>query len=120
MKKIKTTNPKNIETIIILKKQSKLENSKIWKTIAKNLVKSHRKSIAINLSRLNRSTGDNETVVVPGKVLGSGQINHSLNVTALLFSNKAKKKIEAAKGKCLSFSDLIKENPKGSNIKIVG
>ena len=76
--------------------------------------------VAVNLSRLNRCTDKNETVAIPGKVLGGGEIRHSLTVTALTFSKKAKTKIEAVNGRCLSFSDLIKENPIGSNIKILG
>jgi len=59
-------------------------------------------------------------VVVPGKVLGAGEINHPVIVAAFSFSEKAKEKIKAAKGKCLSFIDLIKKNPKGSNVKIIG
>jgi large subunit ribosomal protein L18e len=69
---------------------------------------------------LNKHTQKNETVVVPGKVLGAGEVNHQITVTAFSFSEKAKKKIKAAKGKCLSLSELIKKNPKGSNVRIIG
>jgi ribosomal protein L18E len=41
-------------------------------------------------------------------------------VAAFAFSEKAKEKIKATRGKCLSFFDLIKKNPKGSNVKIIG
>jgi large subunit ribosomal protein L18e len=53
-------------------------------------------------------------------VLGAGEIDHAIVVSAFAFSEKGKTKIKAAKGKCLSFADLIKKNPKGSNIKIIG
>jgi ribosomal protein L18E len=39
---------------------------------------------------------------------------------AFAFSEKAKEKLKAAKGKSLSFSDIVKKNPKGSNVKIIG
>jgi large subunit ribosomal protein L18e len=58
--------------------------------------------------------------VVPGKVLGTGKIDHPVNVAAFAFSEQARSKILKAKGKCLSISDLMKKNPKGTNIKIIG
>jgi len=59
-------------------------------------------------------------VVVPGKVLGAGKIDHPINVGAFAFSERARSKILKAKGKCLSISDLMKKNPKGANVKIIG
>ncbi len=120
MKKIKTTNPELIEFIRFLKKQSRENKANIWRDIAEHLAKPRRKRTAVNLSRLNRHTQKNETVIVPGKVLGTGEINHPITVAAFAFSEKAKGKIRAAKGKCLSFSELVEKNPKGSNVKIIG
>lgn len=120
MKKVKTTNPELRELIIFLKKQSRENKANIWRDIADRLVKSKRKRIAVNISRLNRYTQKSETVAVPGKVLGSGEIGHSVTVAAFAFSEKAREKIIAAKGKCISFSDLIKKKPTGSGVKIIG
>ncbi len=120
MKKVKATNPELIKLIRFLRKQSRENKANIWREIAERLAKPRRKRIAVNLSRLNRHTQKNEMVVVPGKVLGAGEINHPVIVAAFAFSEKAKEKIKAAKGKCLSFIDLIKKNPKGSNVKIIG
>lgn len=120
MKKVKATNPQLIELVNFLKKRSKENEANIWRDIAERLVKPKRKRIAVNLSRLNRHTERNDVVAVPGKVLGSGEINHPITVAAFAFSGKAKEKIKAAKGKCLSYFDLIKKNPKGSNVKIIG
>jgi large subunit ribosomal protein L18e len=120
VKKVKTTNPELRELIIFLRKQSRENKVDIWRDIAKRLAKPRRSRIAVNISRLNRYTQKNETVAVPGKVLGAGEIEHSLTVVAFAFSGKAKEKIIAARGKCLSFSDLIKKKPSGSNVKIIG
>lgn len=120
MKKARTTNPELVNAIRFLKKQSKENNVDIWKDIAERLAKPRRKRSAVNVSHLNKHTQKNETVVVPGKVLGAGEVNHQITVTAFSFSEKAKKKIKAAKGKCLSLSELIKKNPKGSNVRIIG
>lgn len=120
MKKVKTTNPELIELIRFLKKQSRENKANIWRDIAERLAKPKRKRIAVNISHINRCTQKNEMVVVPGKVLGAGEMRHPVTVAAFAFSEKAKEKIKATRGKCLSFLDLIKKNPKGSNVKIIG
>ncbi len=120
MKKTKTTNPELIELIRFLRKQKREKNANIWGDIAERLEKPKKKRLTVNLSRLNRYAQKNEVVVVPGKVLGAGEIDHPITVTAFSFSAKAKEKIKTAKGKCLSFSDVIERNPKGVNIKIIG
>jgi large subunit ribosomal protein L18e len=120
VRKVKATNPELIELIRFLKKQSNVNNAKIWRSVAELLAKAKRRRLTVNVSRLNRYTGKNETVVVPGKVLGAGRIDHPIKVAAFTFSEKAETKITAAKGKCLSFFDLVKKNPKGSNVKIIG
>ncbi|MEM2972164.1 MAG: 50S ribosomal protein L18e [Candidatus Bathyarchaeia archaeon] len=120
MKKVKTTNPQLIELIRFLKRQSRENKAKIWLDVAERLMKPSRKRVAVNLSRLNRHTKRNEVVVVPGKVLGAGTISHPITVAAFAFSEKAKEKIKSARGKCLSYFELVKKNPKGSNVKIIG
>lgn len=120
MKKTKSTNPDLVTFIRFLKKQSRENEAKIWKSIATRLAKSRRNRITVNISRLNRHTERGETVVVPGKVLGAGRIDHPITVAALSFSEKATEKIRAVKGKTVSFLQLVKKNPKGSDIKIIG
>lgn len=120
MKKVRATNPELLELVSSLKKQGRESKAKVWRDIAERLVKSKRRRVAVNLSRLDRYTSRNEMVAVPGKVLASGEITHPITVAAFTFSGKAKEKIKAARGKCVSFSDLAKKNPKGSNVKIIG
>jgi large subunit ribosomal protein L18e len=118
--KTKATNPELLILTRFLRKQGKENKARIWQDIAERLTKPERKRTAVNLSRINRHTKKNETVAVPGKLLGSGGIDHPITVAAFAISEKAKEKIGAVNGKILSFHDLIKKNPKGSNIKIIG
>jgi large subunit ribosomal protein L18e len=120
LKKIRTVNPELIELIRDLKKQSKENQTDLWRCLSKHLSNSKRSRIAVNLSRLNRYTKEGETVVVPGKVLGAGNAKHPLTVAAFAFSERAKSKIQNAKGNCLSIRDLMKNNPSGKNVKILG
>lgn len=120
MKKVRTTNPELIELIRYLRKQGRENNADIWRDVAERLASRRRNQATVNLSRLNRYTQKNETVAVPGKLLSAGEISHPVTVAATAFSERAREKVCAARGKCLSFSELVKKNPKGSNIKIVG
>ena len=120
MRKTNATNPELLSTIRFLKKQSTENKVGIWKDVAERLAKPEKKRIAVNLSRINRYTKKNESIAVPGKVLGSGEIDHQLTVAAFAFSESARQKITAANGKCVSFSDLAKKNPKGTEVRIIG
>jgi large subunit ribosomal protein L18e len=120
LKNLKTTNPELRRLIRLLRKAAKENKASIWRAVAESLAKPRRKRIAVNVSRINRYTTDDDEVVVPGKVLGAGLITHPVKVAALDFSDQARRKIIRAKGKCLSIPELIKANPKGSNVKIIG
>jgi len=88
--------------------------------VADRLSRSRQRRIAVNVSRLNRYTKKGETVVVPGKVLGAGKMDHPIHVAAFAFSDQARQKILKAKGKCLSILELAEKNPKGTDINIIG
>jgi len=119
MKETKTTNPELIQIIRLLKRESRENDAGIWLDIAEYLSKSRSQRIAVNLSKINRNSKRSDVVVVPGKLLGSGSINHAVTVASFGASEKAKEKLVAAKAKYLSISELLDKNPKGSNIKII-
>ena len=119
VKKITKTNPNLVNLINILIKKSYEENVAIWKDIAKRLQKSNRRTAEVNLSNISRFANENDTILVPGKVLSNGNLDNKVNIAALKFSTKAQEKIEAFGGKCMSINELIENNPKGSNIRIM-
>ncbi len=119
-KNLKTTNPELMRLVRLLRKAARENKANIWRTVAEYLSKHRRRRIAVNVSRINRYTKDGDAVVVPGKVLGAGLITHPIKVAALDFSEQARQKIIKARGKCLSIPELIKLNPRGSNVKIIG
>lgn len=103
-----------------LKKESNSQKALIWKRIATDLSKSTRQRRIVNVAKLNRHVKKDETIIVPGKVLGSGALNQSITVAAFSFSESAKKIITDAKGKCITIQELLKTNPKGKNVRIIG
>jgi large subunit ribosomal protein L18e len=119
MRKLMATNPRIVELVQDLKVESYKNDAKIWKDIAKRLSKPARKRAEVNISKINRYTEDGYVVIIPGKVLGAGKLGHKVTVAAFSFSESAKKAIEEAGGKCMTIEELIKENPKGSLVKIM-
>jgi large subunit ribosomal protein L18e len=117
--KLTKTNPKLVELIGTLKEKSYQEDVAIWKDVAKRLERSNRRKAEVNISQINRHSSPDETVLVPGKILGSGELNHKVNVVALNFSKKAEEKIAAAGGECLDISEILDKNPKGNKIRII-
>lgn len=114
------TNPKLQELVRELKKKSIEEKVKIWKRIASDMEKSTRSRRVVNLSKINRYTKENETIVVPGKVLGSGTLNHKLKIAAYSFSNGAEEKIKEAGAESMSIEELMQKNSKGKNVRLLG
>jgi large subunit ribosomal protein L18e len=120
MRETKSTNPEIVQLIQFLKKQSREKDAAIWLDVAEKLSKPSRQRIAVNLSRINRYTEKDATVIVPGKVLASGTLDHAVTVAAFNASDKAKAKIASAKAKYLSITELVEKNPQGSNVRIIG
>ncbi|MHA1615835.1 MAG: 50S ribosomal protein L18e [Candidatus Njordarchaeales archaeon] len=117
--KTKSTNVLLHALIRTLRKVARENNAKIWRAVADILERPRRKRVIVNLSKINRLTKSGEVIIVPGKVLGGGELDHPLKVAALGFSESARKKIINAGGQTLTIEDLIKENPKGSNVRII-
>ncbi|MCD6492674.1 MAG: 50S ribosomal protein L18e [Archaeoglobaceae archaeon] len=113
------SNPNLVKLIDELLVASAKNEAKVWKDIAERIAKPRRLYAEVNVSKIERYAKDNETIIVPGKVLGSGKINKKVTVAALSFSESAKRKIENAGGKCLTIMELLEENPKGSGVRIM-
>jgi large subunit ribosomal protein L18e len=120
MKNNYKTNPQLLNLISGLKKQSREKEVLLWRDIASRLERPSRNYPEVNLSRINRYTKEKDLVLIPGKVLGAGELNHPLTVAALNFSGSAKSKITAAGGSCLTIEELMNRNPEGSRVRIMG
>ena len=120
MKNNYKTNLQLLDLISGLKKQSREKQVPLWRDIALRLERPTRNYPEVNLSRINRYTKEKDLILVPGKVLGAGELDHQLTVAALSFSGSAKNKITAAGGSCLTIQELITRNPEGSRVRILG
>jgi len=113
------TNPRLASLISLLKNTSRENGVNIWRDIADRLEAPSKNYAEVNLSKINRYATNGETIIVPGKVLGTGILEMSVNVAALNFSESASAEIRQAQGKCMSIEQLISANPKGNKVRIL-
>jgi large subunit ribosomal protein L18e len=91
---------------------------RIWKKVSKKISGPRNNRIEANLYRINKKTHENEVIIVPGKVLGIGDLNHKITIACLEYSKQAQEKIEKSGSTLLSIEDLLEQNPEGKNVRI--
>jgi len=91
------------------------EKSDFWKRIADELDRPTRARRNVNLNRINKYSKENETIIVPGKVLGTGELDHNVHVAAFSFSEAASNKIKSK----MTIKELLHKNPKGKDVRII-
>jgi len=119
---MKRTGPDNLHLKNLIKELKDLaikEKVGLWKRIAKELERSTRQRRSVNIYKIDKNVKNNEIALVPGKVLSEGKLTKKIKVSAFSFSEKAKEKINK-KGKAITIEELIKENPKGKDVRIIG
>jgi large subunit ribosomal protein L18e len=120
MAKNMKTNVGLVTLIGDLKAQTRSNGAPLWRDVALRLEKSRSNWAEPNLSRLSRHAADEDVILVPGKLLGSGDVEGKHTVAAYSFSTSARAKIEAAGGKVVSIRDLMNKNPEGKGVYILG
>ena len=120
MKTEKKTNPGLLSLIGDLKRWSRENNAPIWRDIARRLEKPSRVWAEVNISRLTLHVSKGETVIVPGKLLGAGEIDFPITVAAFRATEQAQRKITEVGGTVLTIPELADSNPKGSGVRIMG
>ncbi len=116
---IQKTNPRLSDLISLLKTTSRENEANIWRDIADRLEGPARNYAEVNLSKISRYAANGDTIIVPGKVLGSGALETSVTIAALNFSASASEKIREANGACMSIEELVSANPKGSRVRVL-
>ncbi|ELY48191.1 50S ribosomal protein L18e [Natronorubrum sulfidifaciens] len=112
------TNPRLNDLIAELKSTSREADADVWRDVADRLEKPRRTHAEVNLGRIERYAREEETVVVPGKVLGSGALQKNVTVAAVDFSSSAETKIDAV-GDTVPLEQVLEENPQGSNVRVI-
>jgi large subunit ribosomal protein L18e len=112
------TNPRLQSLIAELKAVSRDSGAGVWQDVADRLEKPRRTHAEVNLGRIERYAQEDETVVVPGKVLGSGVLQKNVTVAAVDFSKTARTKIEQV-GDAVALERIAERNPDGSGVRVI-
>ncbi len=116
------TGPTNVQTRILvrfLRKAAKDSGSPIWRYVAELISKPRRRRRVVNLYKVDRVSSEGDLIVVPGKLLGVGHVSKRVTVAAWKYSRSAIERLERAGCEAITIPELVRRNPKGSNVKIV-
>lgn len=102
-----------VRTLISAKKQTK------WNVVANLLSTPRKNKIEKNLDDINKETKEGDTVVIPGKVLGRGNVDKKIRVCAFSFSKEALRKLKEKKCETASIDEEIKINPKYQGVRVL-
>jgi large subunit ribosomal protein L18e len=114
-KSVRATDPRRKRLIRTLYKTKR----RFWRNVSDFLQKSRSSRVTVNLGKINIFSEENDTILVPGKVLSSGDLMHPITVAAFSYSKKAINKITKAGGESIYIEDLMKKNPTGTKIKLI-
>lgn len=113
------TDPNTRALINALRKISVKHNVGLWKRVAELVARPARQRATVNIGKINRHTSAGDIIVVPGKVLGSGNLSHKVTVAALNASTSARTVIVGAGGSLISINELLSQIPKGKGVTII-
>jgi len=108
IKKIKNrtkrkTSPELVKTIEIAKKEDNKE-------LLKYLSRPTREQIKLNLDEINKKIKDQKEIIVPGKVLGVGELSKKIIIYSLAYSKAAEEKIKKQGSEIRYLSELLDKN----------
>ena len=120
---VKRTGPTNQNLLLLIRNLKKLSNEKkvnIWRRIAKDLERPTRIRRRVNLFTVEKNLKQGEIAVIPGKLLSLGNLSKKHEISAYQASEKAIEKIQKSGSKFLTLQDLMKSNPQGKKVRILG
>ncbi len=113
-------NPILINTINKLKEAARSNGVGVWLASARMLERSRSRRVVVNIGKIAKYTKDGSKVIVPGKVLSDGNIDHKIILASFAISKMAAKKIKDAGGIILTIDEMINRYPDGKEVIIIG
>lgn len=114
------SNPALVGLISDLKTAGRTNEAPIWRDIALRLERPSRHWAQVNVSKVAAHARAGENVIVPGKLLGSGELSTACTIVAYQASASAVAKVAAAGGKVLTLAEGVSQFPKGEKCRIIG
>jgi len=67
-----------------------------------------RKRVEVNLYKINKHSKEGESIIVPGKVLSEGKLDHKISIIALDYSGRALKALKDANCNIMKFDEIAR------------
>ena len=112
------TDPMTVEMISKIEGNIEKTGSKFWKRILKEINKKSQAKRIVNISHVNKQTKKGDSIIVPGKLLGDAELDKEITITYFNASASAEEKMK--KAKVISLQELLKKNPEGKGVRILG
>jgi large subunit ribosomal protein L18e len=103
-----------------LEKHSRKSQQMIWRDVSRKILGPRKNRASVNVAEISRNSKDGSKIIVAGKVLGAGSIDHKVTVAAYSFSQGAKSKILASGGKCYDIAAFMNESKDAKDVLILG
>ncbi len=85
------------------------EKKRFYKEVARRL----KKCPGVNVSKIERLAKENETIVVPGRVIGTAKMTKKVKIYAYAFSAAAEKNVIASGSSALGMEEFLKAKQTG-------
>ncbi len=85
----------------------KSEYGRLWKSVYRNVNVAKRRRVAVNIGKINEYSKNDDNIIVPGKVLSNGKIDHSVNIAAVSFTKKAAEALKESNSKMLTLDEMF-------------
>ncbi|MCD6279889.1 50S ribosomal protein L18e [Candidatus Micrarchaeota archaeon] len=109
--------PEDIERLNIIRLAKKTKKG-IWKRVASIISGPRRRSISVNVGKINRYAKDGDIIIIPGKVLGKGNITKKFTTVSLSYSTSAIDKLKTNGCEVYKIINYIGKDVKGAKILI--
>lgn len=103
-----------------VKTAAKASRKPVYKRAVKMLSKKNNQLVEVNVGKLDLVSSEDGILLVPGKVLGEGDVSKKLHVGAVAFTASAAQKISSAGGEALLMKDFVAKFGEGKGVFLVG
>lgn len=103
-----------------LRIHARKSKQKIWRATSHDVLASRKNRPEVNIGVISKNTKDGSRVLVPGKVLGVGKIDHKVIVGAYSFSKSARSKITSNGGSCLGIPEFMHSSASVKDVVLLG
>ena len=95
----------------------------IWREVSDYLNVPSRQSKSINLFRISKYANENDIIIVPGKVLGNGDLTKKVTIACYRISDSAKRKVMESGSSVMSIEEALQKwpdkIPKNQNMRVL-